>query len=43
MSEPQQDLFVGLLDEHPRILYKVAGTYARSAEDRQDLVQRERS
>jgi len=39
MSTPQQDLFVSLLDEHRRILYKVAGTYARSAEDRQDLVQ----
>jgi RNA polymerase sigma-70 factor (ECF subfamily) len=39
MSERQQDLFVSLLDEHRRILYKVAGTYARSAEDRQDLVQ----
>jgi RNA polymerase sigma factor (sigma-70 family) len=39
MSTPQQDLFVGLLDEHRRILYKVASTYARSPADRQDLVQ----
>lgn len=39
MSGSQQDLFVSLLDEHRRILYKIAGTYARSVEDRQDLVQ----
>ncbi len=28
-----------LLDEHRKILYKVAGSYARTASDRQDLVQ----
>lgn len=36
---PQQDRFVSLLDEHRRILFKVAGSYARSVADRQDLVQ----
>src|SRR5260221_1648831 len=36
---PQQDRFVTLLDEHRKILYKVAGSYARTASDRQDLVQ----
>ena len=30
---------MALLDEHRKILFKVAGTYARSASDRQDLVQ----
>lgn len=36
---PQQELFVSLLDEHRKILYKVAGSYTRTASDRQDLVQ----
>jgi RNA polymerase sigma factor (sigma-70 family) len=35
----QQDRFVNLLDEHRKILFKVAGSYARTAADRQDLVQ----
>ena len=35
----KQDRFVSLLDEHRKILFKVAGTYARTASDRQDLVQ----
>lgn len=35
----RQERFAALLDQHRRILYKVAGTYARSAHDRQDLVQ----
>ena len=34
-----QDRFVALLDEHRKILYKVARAYGRSPEDRQDLVQ----
>lgn len=33
------DRFVSFLDEHRKILYKVAGTYARDAADRQDAVQ----
>ena len=46
MSKPLQeshsiraDRFVSLLDENRKILYKVAGTYAHDASDRQDLVQ----
>ena len=46
MSNPRQephsiraDRFVSLLDEHRKILYKIAGTYAHDASDRQDLVQ----
>lgn len=35
----RQDRFTSLLDEHRKILYKVAATYARGAADRQDLVQ----
>jgi RNA polymerase sigma-70 factor (ECF subfamily) len=35
----RQERFTALLDEHRRILFKVAGTYARTPEDRQDLVQ----
>lgn len=38
-KNPQHDLFVSLLDEHRKILYKVAGSFARTASDRQDLVQ----
>lgn len=46
MSTPQPgshsdraDRFVNLLDGHRKILYKVAGTYARETAERQDLVQ----
>ena len=35
----QQDRFIGLLEEHRKILYKVASSYARNAADRQDLAQ----
>ncbi len=35
----RQERFVALLDEHRKILYKVAGAYCRNAEDRRDLVQ----
>jgi RNA polymerase sigma factor (sigma-70 family) len=38
-TPPLQEPFVRLLDEHRRLLYKVAGSYARSAEDREDLMQ----
>lgn len=34
-----RDRFEHLLHEHRGIVYKVAGTYCRNAEDRQDLVQ----
>jgi RNA polymerase sigma factor (sigma-70 family) len=34
-----QDRFVSLLDEHKRILYKIAGSYCRNPSDRQDLTQ----
>ena len=33
------DRFVALVEEHRRILYKVAGSYCRDAEDRRDLTQ----
>jgi RNA polymerase sigma-70 factor (ECF subfamily) len=40
MSKPAaQDRFVTLLEEHKRILYKVASSYCRNPADRQDLVQ----
>ena len=39
-SAPEvQDRFVGLLDAHRRILYRISSAYARTAEDRRDLVQ----
>src|SRR5262245_28144117 len=34
-----EDRFLGLLDEHRRILFKVARAYGRGAADREDLVQ----
>ncbi len=40
MSKPEaQERFVALLEEHKRILYKVASSYCRNPADRQDLVQ----
>lgn len=33
------DRFLALLEEHDRILYKVAGSYCRNPEDRRDLIQ----
>ena len=38
-TNPDQDRFLTLLDEHRKILYKVANAYCRNAEDRRDLVQ----
>jgi RNA polymerase sigma-70 factor (ECF subfamily) len=38
-STTPQERFAALLDGHRKILFKVAGTYARGAADRQDLVQ----
>ena len=35
----QQDHFVALIDEHRKILFKIAGSYARQPADREDLVQ----
>ncbi|HKW14638.1 MAG TPA: sigma-70 family RNA polymerase sigma factor [Candidatus Krumholzibacteria bacterium] len=35
----QQDRFVALVDEHRKILFKIAGSYARQGADREDLVQ----
>jgi RNA polymerase sigma-70 factor (ECF subfamily) len=35
----QQDRFVALIDEHRKILFKIAGSYARNATDREDLIQ----
>jgi RNA polymerase sigma-70 factor (ECF subfamily) len=35
----KSDRFVSLLEEHRKILYKIAGTYARGTADRQDVVQ----
>jgi RNA polymerase sigma factor (sigma-70 family) len=40
MSKPAaQDRFVTLLEEHKRILYKVASSYCRNPADRPDLLQ----
>jgi RNA polymerase sigma factor (sigma-70 family) len=43
MTEPGrmelEDRFVALVEEHKKILYKVANSYCRPAEDRSDLVQ----
>lgn len=40
MTKPaRQDRFLILLDEHKKILYKVASSYCRNTADRQDLVQ----
>jgi RNA polymerase sigma factor (sigma-70 family) len=38
-KRPSQERFLNLLDEHKKILYKVAGSYCRNFEDRQDLTQ----
>jgi RNA polymerase sigma factor (sigma-70 family) len=35
----QQQRFLALVEEHEKILYKVAGSYCRNPEDRRDLVQ----
>jgi len=34
-----QDRFLSLLDEHRKILYKIAASYCRSSADREDLAQ----
>ena len=40
MSKPAaQDRFVALLEEHKKILYKVASSYCGNPADRQDLIQ----
>ena len=40
MSKPAvEDRFVTLLEEHKRILYKIATSFCRNPADRQDLVQ----
>ena len=35
----EQDRFLALLDEHKKILFKVANGYCRNAADREDLIQ----
>lgn len=35
----EQERFLALLEEHRKILYKVASSYCRNPEDRRDLVQ----
>jgi RNA polymerase sigma factor (sigma-70 family) len=37
--EPLQKQFLALLEEHARIVLKVASSYCRNAEDRRDLIQ----
>ena len=34
-----QDRFVALIEEHRKILFKIAGSYAQNATDREDLIQ----
>lgn len=38
-TRPSQERFLTLLDEHKKILYKVASSYCRDPEDRRDLEQ----
>lgn len=38
-NRTRQDKFLSLLDEHRRILFRVANSYARTPPDREDLVQ----
>jgi RNA polymerase sigma factor (sigma-70 family) len=38
-ATPATDLFLSVLDSHKGILYKVASTYCKNAEDRKDLLQ----
>jgi RNA polymerase sigma factor (sigma-70 family) len=38
-SEPAHEQFVALVEDHKKILYKVAYAYCRNGEDRRDLVQ----
>ena len=35
----QQDRFLALVEEHEKILFKVASSYCRNPEDRRDLIQ----
>lgn len=39
MPKTPQDTFEGLLERHRKIVFKVANTYCRNAEDRRDLGQ----
>lgn len=39
INESAQARFEALLEQHQKILFKVAGSYCRNAEDRRDLVQ----
>ena len=36
---PLQERFVALLDEHRRLLFRIAASYCRNPEDRRDLIQ----
>ena len=38
-KQSRQDQFLPLLEEHKKILYKVASSYCRNNADRQDLIQ----
>jgi RNA polymerase sigma-70 factor (ECF subfamily) len=38
-GRPSQERFLTLLDEHKKILYKIASSYCRDLEDRRDLEQ----
>ncbi len=38
-SQNQQDRFLTQVEEHKRILYKVANAYCANQDDRQDLIQ----
>lgn len=37
--QPKQERFLSRLDQHRKILFKVANSYARTSSDREDLVQ----
>src|ERR1700759_7701 len=38
-STPRSDIFISVIEDHKGILHKIANAYARTAEDRQDLIQ----
>ena len=38
-KSPETDRFLALLDEHRKILFKVANSYCRNPQDRADLIQ----
>ncbi|MEM7103397.1 MAG: sigma-70 family RNA polymerase sigma factor [Bacteroidota bacterium] len=38
-NQQQKDAFIEMLEQHRKLLFKVASTYAKTEEDRKDLIQ----